>query len=399
MQNHFISLLIPLILCYSACTSNNKDGSKPITSVGNVQTVGIVNPNFTNFSGSAAIVGKAYPFRRVELHAMESGFIKNLYVDIGDKVKKGQLIAKLENPELEGLHLQAAAEVQGAEAVLKQRQAELKKWESLKVAKESIYQRLNKTYQKAPNLILVSDVENARSDFDEAIAGEFTTLANISGAQSQIESSKANLTAFKARTQMLSITAPFPGVIAKRNFDIGATIQSALNESDAVPIVELQQTDRIRLTIQVPESDVDFVDIGSVVFVHFPKTPTSDTKASIDRTSRVLDMKSGTMRAEIDLQNEEGHIKPGMYAKVEIQIASRNDVLSLPQSAKFMKDDIPYVLTVVDEVVVEKQIQEGLSNADYFEILNNDFTQDTQVIVQGKSLVKHGQIIKSTKIE
>ena len=390
---------ILLITCNSKQTANTSDSDNTKKENENIQSVGIVHPTYENIRAELSIIGTAMPYQKVQLHAMESGFMKSIHVDIGDYVKRGAVIARLENPDLKGQDHQAQAEVHKAEALLLQREAELKKWTSVKASKKSIYDRLNNTYQKAPNLVLVSDVENAKATYEEANASEITANANIAAAKSEIVAAQALASALAKRVKMLTITAPFSGVIVKRNFDIGAAVQSALSESDAMSVVELQETQRIRLTLHVPESDVNHIVKGTSAQVTFPELHLANLQANISRTSGALDSQSKTMQAEIDLDNAEGIIKPGMYARVLINPQNQNEVLSLPQNAKIFIDDITHILVVEDELVKEKSIRSGLEGRLFFEILNPEITTGTEVIVQGKSLVKEGQKVKTIQIE
>jgi hypothetical protein len=103
---------------------------------------------------------------------------------------------------------------------------------------------------------------------------------------------------------------------------------------------------------------------------------------------------SKTMQVEIDLPNPDGKILSGMYAKALVQINSRENILSLPMMTKVSHKNEDYVLAVVDGVVKRLPIKIGLSNQYYFEVLNNEITSETQVIIKGKSLVKPEQIVE-----
>jgi multidrug efflux pump subunit AcrA (membrane-fusion protein) len=100
------------------------------------------------------------------------------------------------------------------------------------------------------------------------------------------------------------------------------------------------------------------------------------------------------MQAEIDIPNPNGHIISGMYAKAKMQINSRENVLSLPLTAITLYQDLPHAMTVKDDIVVMIPLRKGLSGRDYFEILNSEITAETMVIVQGKGLVKDGDVVR-----
>ena len=159
-------------------------------------------------------------------------------------------------------------------------------------------------------------------------------------------------------------------------------------------IVELQQTDPIRLTISLPESDAAAIGVGMKASITFPELFGESFDAKVSRTAKALDPSSKTMRVEFDIANRDGKIITGMYAKVLMQIDSREDVLSLPIIAQVMYQDEPFVLAVQNSRVERIPIRKGLSGKDYFEVLNANITEETLVIVQGKGLVKPGQIVE-----
>jgi multidrug efflux pump subunit AcrA (membrane-fusion protein) len=148
------------------------------------------------------------------------------------------------------------------------------------------------------------------------------------------------------------------------------------------------------LTIPVPESDAVSIEKGMTVEVTLPELSGKSLMAKVSRTSKVLDPLSKTMRVEIDLENPDGKILSGMYAKALLEINSRENILSLPMIAKVSHKNEDYVLAVVDGKVKRLQVKIGLSNRDYFEVLNDEITSETLVIVQGKSLVKPEQIVE-----
>ena len=272
--------------------------------------------------------------------------------DIGDKVKQGETIAVLENPDLQQQQL---------------------KWKAETKAKKANYQRLNSVYEKTPALTNIQMVENAEVEYLSA---------------------KANLDAINNRIGFLSIEAPFSGIITKRFVDKGAMIQSGLSQSNPQALFVIQEINPIRLIIPVPESDAMGIQKGMEVEVTLPELSGKSFMAKVSRTSNAFDPMSRTMQVEIDLKNGDGKIISGMYAKALLQINNRENILSLPMMAKISHKNEDYVFAVVDGKVERIPVKIGLSNQDYFEILNNKINAETQVIVQGKGLVKPEQIVE-----
>jgi RND family efflux transporter MFP subunit len=215
----------------------------------------------------------------------------------------------------------------------------------------------------------------------------------LDDAKAEFIAASSELKVIEDRQNFLKVVAPFNGIISKRLVDHGALIQSGLSNSNATALVELQQTDPIRLTIPFPETDVESIQQGMEAIITFPELSGKPYSANISRIARVLDFASKTMQVEIDIANPEGKIKPGMYAKVSMQMSSRNNVLSLPVTAQYYYKDVLFVLAVENERVVQIPLRKGLENKDFFEVLNPEIGPDTQVIIQGKGLVNPGQIV------
>ncbi|MGR3301330.1 MAG: efflux RND transporter periplasmic adaptor subunit [Candidatus Scalindua sp.] len=343
-------------LFISSCSRGQQDGSGSTTDAvsenNKIQSVEVVKPQKRSFIAEILITGTARPNQKVTLYAMESGYVKNIFMDIGDMVSKGEVVAELANPELVRQY--------------EQKKAQLK-------AKKSIYERLKSIHEKTPAITPLQLVENAEAEYFSV---------------------NASLNAIKDRMNFLSVKAPFTGKITKRLVDHGALVQSGLTEDNPQGIFELQEISLIRLTIPLPESDVTAIGKGMDVTVTFPELPGESFQAKVSRTAGALDPASKTMQVEIDIDNPNGFIKPGMYAKVLMQISRRDSVLSLPVTAQWIFQNLPFVLIVKDGKVERVPLRKGLSNKDYFEVLNPEITESALVIVQGKGLVQPGQIVK-----
>ncbi len=346
-----ITGLAVLLSTLTSCNNQEKE-TEQTTANDKIQKVEVVKPEQRSFKAEVLITGTARPNQIVTLYAMESGMLMQMRKDIGDKVKQGETLAVLGNPELQQQQI---------------------KWQAETRAKKANYERLNSVYEKTPALTNIQMVENAEAEYLTA---------------------KANLDAINSRIGFLIIEAPFSGIITKRLVDKGAMIQSGLSQSNPQALFELQEINPIRLTIPVPESDAVGIQKGMDVEVTMPELSGAAFMAKVSRTSKVLDPMSKTMQVEIDLKNPEGKILSGMYAKALLQIDSRENILSLPVIAKVSYKNEDYVLAVVEGKVKRLPVKIGLSNQDYFEVLNDDISVETKIIVEGKSLVKPEQTVE-----
>ncbi|PCH65587.1 MAG: hypothetical protein COC01_09515 [Bacteroidetes bacterium] len=343
----FTVLFSILVSCHS---EGDKQTVKPGEST-KIQRVEVVVPKERSFNAELLITGTAMPNQKVMLHTMESGYVRVVHKDIGDLVYKGAVIVELDNPELYRMHEKLMAQVE---------------------AKKAVYERLKLTMEKTPDLTPKQVLEDAEAEY---------------------LSVRAELNAIEDRQGFLKVVAPFKGIISRRLVDHGALVQSGMSNTDATAIVEIQELDPIRLTIPLPETDADAVTKGMKVLVTFPGLPGESYEVKVSRTAGVLDFASKTMQVEIDIANPDGKIKPGMYAKVIMQISSLEDVLSLPVTAQVMYEDEFFVLVVKENRVERIPLRKGLFNKDFFEVLNPEIGAESQVIIQGKGLVKPGHIV------
>jgi len=354
--SYISSVLAASLFLLAACNAPNEESGEATTEevALKTQTVEVVNPTRRSFNAELHIVGTARPNQQVMVHAMEGGYVTSIGKDLGDYVVAGQVIAELRNPELRRSWEKASAILDG---------------------KKSTYDRLKASAEKTPDLTPLQILEEAKAEY-------LTALAELGAIQD--------------RQSFLRVKAPFSGTITQRFVDNGALVQSGISETDATPLVEIQQLDPIRLGIPLPESDAGIVKLGDSVSVSFPELPGVSFKATVSRTAGVLDPASKTMDLEIDIDNSKGNIKPGMYAKVIMDLVSREDVMSLPVQAQHLFQDELFVLQVIDGVVVQTPLRRGLTNKDFFEVLNSDLDSNSAVIVQGKGLVKQGQQVDAT---
>ncbi|WMJ75155.1 efflux RND transporter periplasmic adaptor subunit [Cytophagaceae bacterium ABcell3] len=346
-------MLIMLFAVQMSCTSSKPEEKGVVKAdAGKITTVEVVKPRKTSFTGEIHITGTAKPNQVVKVHAMESGYVHYIRKDIGDAVRAGEVIAELRNPELVRQSQKLQAQVK---------------------AKQAIYERLKSTREKTPAITTIQLVEDAEADY---------------------LSVKAELDAVNDRISFLKVKAPFSGVITQRFVDKGALVQSGIANSGAAAIVEVQEINPVRVTIPLPETDVAAVREDMEVNVQFPELAGEAFTAKVSRTSKALDPASKTMQVEIDVQNPDGKIRPGMYAKARMQVSSRENILSLPVSAQTIYQNQPFLLVVRDNKVERVSLRKGLSNKDFFEVLNSEVGEEDMVIIQGKSLVKPGQIVE-----
>ena len=318
--------------------------------------VAVVKPTRSDLTRTLQLTAEMRPWQEVDIHAKVAGYLKNIKVDIGDRVKAGEIIATLEIPEEQQDQAKAKADYQ--------------------VAKLD-YDRTNSVLKAHPGLLAQQDLDKVQGTYEEAKAAYERTniLANYG-----------------------VITAPFNGVITKRFADPGALVQAGTaSNTQAMPLVHLADENKLRLDFPVPESDVTEIAVGMPVTVRMDAVNES-IHSAIARMSDKVDTATRTMDAEVDLDNHDGHLKPGMYATAVIDLETKANALALPVQA-IAGGDKPTVWVVnAQNILEERPVTIGIQMPDKIEITSGILDGD-QVVYGNRNSLSLGAKVKPKLME
>ena len=306
------------------------------------------------------------PYAEVDLHAKVSGYVREMKVDFGDKVKSGQLLATLEVPELND-------ELQSALATQRRAEADY-------TNAHLIYDRLSTVNKQHPNLV-------ALQELDTASAKDLTTAAAIAAAQ-------ADVARYKTMVDYTRITAPFDGVITKRYADIGSLIQAGTaSDTQAMPLVRLSDNYHLRLDFPVSVAYVKDVHVGNTVEVRVESLGGKPFKGTITRMTERVNEDTRTMTTEIEVPNPNLDLVPGMYAAVELKVQGHPHVLTIPtESLPAGQRTSVYVVNDKNEIE-DRPITIGLETPTQCEVVEG-LKEGERVLIGGRSLVKLGQKVE-----
>lgn len=386
-----ITIIIISLLFAKGC-GHGQETTK--TEKRNIPTVLVTTPKQHPFDANLQISGIAEPDQQVKLYAMTDGFIKQLKADIGSFVKEGQTLAVLQNPDLYSQKAKLTA-------LLKEKKILHDRYSSNPVStptgadmagKKSIYERLNGIYERTPQLTTIADVEKAKADYESAKA---LLTIETDKAEADFQSLAAQLNAINLQISYLTVKAPFTGVIVNRMSDKGAIIQNGLNNANAMPLFEIQDLQPIRLTLDVPESDAAMIEKNTKATITFPEMVNGNYKATVTRIAYGLSDATKTMKVEIDLPNADLKIRPGMYAKAELQLSGHNDVLSVPNEAIGNIKGQSFIYVVENNEARKVNVKTGLHDEKFTELLNADIKPGDRVVIQGKDVVSDGATVQT----
>ncbi len=343
---------------------------------------------------SLSIAGQFIPYQNVELHAKVAGYIRNIYVDIGDRVHTGQVLAVLEIPELVAEVDEAKAAVHHAEEEIQRAHSDVARAEADNVALHANAVRLVNTDKARPGLIAQQELDDATAKDRASQAQVEAAKSALAAAQQQLEVARANQEHYAALFDYAKITAPYDGVVTWRFSDTGSLVQAGTSNTSGLPVVTVAQINVLRLRIPVPESLASKVRIGDSADVHVQATGEHFT-GQVTRFTDSLDMSTRTMQVEIDVPNPTYHLQPGMYADVTLSANSRPNALTVPIQAIQHGENNKTTVMVVDPQnhVQSRPVEVGVESSNNVEILSG-LTEGEKVIVGNLGSYQPGELVR-----
>lgn len=389
------------------------------TSVSDPPTVRVIQPSIRTIVRVVGQPSFVQAYEHTSIYAKLPSYIEKWIVDIGDKVKKNDVLATLFMPELieelqtkkgdvmvakemiqRSLKLEdvAGADVEAARARLAETRSILSKYQAEVDRWDSEVKRLTRevaTAVVAPQILLESTnqlksstasreaakaaISTAQADLLSKQAGAGKAKVDVGVARAQLVVAESEQKRLQALVGYLTLTAPFDGVIVARNANTGDFILPAAGDPSArslspyqsperaSPVYVVDRTDVVRIFVDVPEQDANYVHIGTKATVLARAFRDKELPATVARTSWALNVKSRTLRAEIDLHNPDGQILPGMYAYGKV-IIDRPNVRALPLDALVYSGDQTFCWIHQNGRALRTEIETGVSDGAWIEV-------------------------------
>lgn len=376
--------LVLMVGCHDSDVQHDKV-SAPVAPVAVVERGQLAN--------QLQVAGEFIPYQEVELHAKVAGYIKRINVDIGDRVKTGQVLATLDIPELQ-------AQVQGATAGVRQTREQITRARSEVQQAQANYdalhaesQRLQQAAKAQPGLIAQQELDDALAKDQAAAAQVDAAKSGLSATEQQLGVSQADQLHYSSLADYSRITAPFNGVVTWRYADTGALIQAGTSNSGSMPVVKLAETDVLRLRLPVPESLAPFVHVGDTAQIQV-QALNRTFSGKVTRDTAALDPSTRTLQVEIDVPNPKSQLEPGMYAQVTLDIERVGDALVVPIQAIDQSGGQPAVMLVDSSNHVQRRVvQVGITTSNRTEILSGLQAGD-KVIATNLSSYRAGELVQ-----
>jgi len=360
---------------------------------GDVLPAAVAVARRTAIGNSFSVAGEFVPYQEIEMHAKVSGYVRKINVDIGDRVKTGQVLAVLEVPELMAQVQGTAAGVRHSQQEVARAQNDLVRDEAQFAALHANAQRMEDANRARPGLIAQQELDDAQAKDRAAAAQVESAKSALSASKQQLEMAQANNSQVTAMSDYTRIIAPFDGVVTWRYADTGALVQAGTSNSNSAPVVKLAQVNLLRLRVPVPESLAATVRAGQPVDVAVQATGEHFT-GKVTRYTDSLDRTTRTMQVEIDVANDSYKLQPGMYANVALQTQSRADALTIPIQAVQHNNDKTMVLLVDQQNRVQsREIKTGLEDPVRVEVISG-LNEGDRVIVGNFGAYQAGQVVE-----
>lgn len=315
----------------------------------------VEKPTLTNGQDGLELSGELKPYLQTEMFSRINGLVSERYVQLGDHVKKGQLLATIDTPDLD-------AEASSAKSALISTEKHL-------METKYQYNFAKQTYERFKNSS--SDGAISRQDLETKYNEFKTSEMNYLGAQADVDKAKQDLNRLTALQGYKRVIAPFDGVISKYNIDAGANVVSG-GSSTSTSLFEIQQIDKFRATIFVPQNYVRFIKDGQAVEVYIPENPSQKFKGYISQISGKLDNVSRAMEVALIIPNDgKSGLYSGLYVKTNIDIKDKQKYLTInPACLTTFNSPDQYVAQVKpDSTIHFIKVKQGRDFGDKVEIL------------------------------
>jgi RND family efflux transporter MFP subunit len=355
-----IILLVFLVFIYFRLKANlETSGRQPVYK----QTVELAPPARGDITRKLSFTGDILAFQQANIYTRVSGNIEKMYVDIGSYAPAGKTLARIDQT----LYLQNVRQTEG---LYKQALATLEN-------NKTQFERNKDLFKQG--LISQSDLDNSETSVKVAQAQVDATLANYKNAQTQLD--------------YCDIRAPFSGYITKKLLDPGSYITANAVTSSSTIFV-LSQIDKLKVMVNILEKDLPLLDKIIDARVTTDSYPDQVFTAKVKRISEAFDLSTRTMPVEINIDNRNLLLKPGMFAKIDLILQSDENVLLLPNECTLKDDQGDYVYMVSPDSVVHKHyIKLGIESDNKDEILSG-LTDSDKVVVLGMELIKDGSKVR-----
>jgi RND family efflux transporter MFP subunit len=296
-----------------------------------IPTVAVITPRAGAATQHLVLPGTVQAWFEAPIYARVNGYLKTWHFDYGAHVKKGDVLAEIETPDLDAQLAAAQAKLNSARAVVKVREAE-------EQFAQSTYQR----WRDSPKgVVSVQEQESKQADYNSA-------KARLSSANAEAAADQGEVDRLLAMTNFKNITAPFDGIVTARETDVGALINagSGTGGGSGPELFRVADIHQMRIYVQVPQQLSAGIKAGLTAELQLPQYPDKTFKATVATTSSAINTNARTLLVELHADNPDGELQPGAYAQVKFELPSDPNIVRIPTSALVFREHGMEVATI-----------------------------------------------------
>jgi multidrug efflux pump subunit AcrA (membrane-fusion protein) len=406
-------ILFSVLICIGALAlyrgwgaTQKKSGKRGLQTEISVQISPVVRKNLTY---SLFATGDIAPMMQVDLFPKVSGYLEKIYVNLGDSVRQGQVIARIDQAdfvqkvkEIEAKVAQAKAylaeleagsrpeELRQAEEAVRQAQSRFDNAKLQRERVEALFKRQVISKKEAD----IADMEYTVAEAQLASSQQHLKIVREGARQEVKEASRAKLKEMEAllaqeqiRLQNTNIVAPFQGEIIRKYVDEGALVSSS------TPIVNLVHTMTVKIVANVLERDIPLLKLGMKAAIRTETYPETVFEGKVARINIGLDMSTRTLQAEIEIPNSNRLLKPGMFARVEVVLLEKTGVLAIPSNAVILDRGERFVYVAEGNKGVRKAIVTGIEQDRFLEV-REGLKEGDQVVTRGQEAIRENTTLR-----
>lgn len=327
-----------------------------------IPTVNVTRPKPGSDSQDLVLPGNVQAFTETPIYSRTNGYLKKWYFDIGARVKKGQLLAEIETPEVDQQLQQSRAELERIQANMELAGVTSNRWQSL-LAKHAVSQQ---------------EADQARS--------------NYIAAQAAVDASKANVRRLEQLQSYEKIIAPFDGVITARNTDIGDLISAGSGSTNPRELFHLAATNSLRVYVSVPEVYADAIRNGDTAILTQDSNPGEKITGKIVRNANAIDHTTRTLNVEVDVDNHDNKLLPGAYIFVHFHVPAGANTVTIPSNTILFRAEGLRVGVVRNDHVQLVPITIGHDYGNTVEVTSGLTTEDEVILDPSDSLTSGAEV-------
>lgn len=310
-----IGVIVAAAFAFGWFQHHKARGGTPTVREAQVPRVEVMQAKTLETDRALSMPGVVRPLEEAKIFPRTSGYVRRWLVDIGDKVKEGQLLAEIDTPELDAQLAQARAQLAQAKAAVKQA-----------VAQRDFAKSNSQRYQSLADQQLVS-----KAQVEQTQAQAATDEASVAASESAVAAAEANVRRLVELQAFAKVTAPFAGTVTQRAIDRGALV----GQGGMTPLYTIVATDPVRVFIDVPQSVAPAIKPGTDATLAVREYASRKFQGKVTRAAGALDPDLHTMTTEIQVPNPDGALLAGMYVQVSINLPVPHRVLEIPASALY----------------------------------------------------------------